>query len=56
MGYIPAPSKRLLNLTGFFSNLGGATTATDILRLLLLKEALTKGCRPLRRKEAVRRD
>lgn len=43
----PAPSSRLLNLTGFFSRVGAAALSEidDISRVKLLKGALTKGCR-----------
>jgi len=48
----PAPSSRLLNLTGFFSSLGATafSVAVDILCVGdALKGALTKGCWGLRR-------
>lgn len=48
--FSPAPRRRLLNLTGFFSSFGRLATATDILQIGRFFGALTKGYRLLRRK------
>jgi hypothetical protein len=49
--FSPAPSRRLLNLIGFFSSLGRLATVTDILLICYFFETLTKGYRVLRREE-----
>jgi hypothetical protein len=39
----PAPSSKLLNLTGFFSGTGLVAIATDIVARVVSMRALTKG-------------